>query len=119
MGPDAPVEEGVVERGAGERDELAPLFAGVQHGGDERLAVGLARVVDEARLVAAETGVCLVPVSVTRLRRDNVEYRELDDPTAISPNIMSCRKNDSSPDLASILGLLRDIYAEHNVEFGR
>jgi hypothetical protein len=48
-----------------------------------------------------------------------VEYRELDDPTAISPNIMSCRKNDSSPDLASILGLLRDIYAEHNVEFGR
>jgi len=70
-------------------------------------------------LVAAETGVCLVPVSVTRLRRDNVEYRELDDPTAISPNIMSCRKNDSSPDLASILGLLRDIYAEQNVAFGR
>jgi DNA-binding transcriptional LysR family regulator len=70
-------------------------------------------------LVAAETGVCLVPVSITRLRRDNVEYREVDDPTAISPNIMSCRKNDSSPDLASILGLLRDIYAEQNVEFGR
>jgi DNA-binding transcriptional LysR family regulator len=70
-------------------------------------------------LVAAETGVCLVPVSVTRLRRDNVEYRDLDDPTAISPNIMSCRKNDSSPDLASILGLLRDIYAEQNIALGR
>jgi DNA-binding transcriptional LysR family regulator len=70
-------------------------------------------------LVAAETGVCLVPVSVTRLRRDNVEYRELDDQTAISPNIMSCRKNDSSPDLACILGLLRDIYAEQKIEFGR
>jgi DNA-binding transcriptional LysR family regulator len=70
-------------------------------------------------LVAAETGVCLVPVSVTRLRRDNVEYRDLDDPTAISPNIMSCRKTDSSPDLASILGLLRDIYAEQNIAFGR
>jgi DNA-binding transcriptional LysR family regulator len=70
-------------------------------------------------LVAAETGVCLVPVSVTRLRRDNVEYREVDDPTAISPNIMSCRKNDQSVDLASILVLLREIYAEQNVEFGR
>jgi len=70
-------------------------------------------------LVAAETGVCLVPVSVTRLRRDNVEYRELDDPTAISPNFMSCRKNDTSADLACILGLLRDIYAEQKVAFGR
>jgi DNA-binding transcriptional LysR family regulator len=70
-------------------------------------------------LVAAETGVCLVPVSVTRLRRDNVEYRELDDPTAISPNIMSCRKNDQSLDLASILALLQDIYAEQSIEFGR
>jgi DNA-binding transcriptional LysR family regulator len=70
-------------------------------------------------LVAAETGVCLVPVSITRLRRDNVEYREVDDPTAISPNIMSCRKNDQSVDLASILVLLREIYAEQNVEFGR
>jgi hypothetical protein len=32
---------------------------------------------------------------------------------------MSCRKNDPSPDLACILGLLRDIYAEQNVAFGR
>jgi DNA-binding transcriptional LysR family regulator len=70
-------------------------------------------------LVAAETGMCLVPVSVTRLRRDNVEYRELDDPTAISPNIMSSRKNDQSADLASILSLLRDIYAAQNIAFGR
>jgi DNA-binding transcriptional LysR family regulator len=58
-------------------------------------------------LVAAETGICLVPVSVTRLRRDNVEYRALDDPTVTSPNIMSCRKNDTSPDLTRILALSR------------
>ncbi len=70
-------------------------------------------------LVAAETGICLVPSSVTRLRRDNVEYRELDDPTAISPNIMSCRKNDISADIDCILGLLRDIYAQQKVAFGR
>jgi DNA-binding transcriptional LysR family regulator len=70
-------------------------------------------------LVAAESGVCLVPTSVTRLRRDNVEYRDLDDPTAISPNIMSCRKNDPSADLACILSLLRDMYAEQKVAFGR
>lgn len=70
-------------------------------------------------LVAAETGVCLVPVSVTRLRRDNVAYRDLDDPTAISPNIISCRKNDTSTDLACILNLLADIYAEQKIAFGR
>jgi len=70
-------------------------------------------------LVAAETGICLVPVSITRLRRDNVAYRELDDPMAISPNIMSCRKNDSSPDLACILRLVREIYAEQSLIYGR
>jgi DNA-binding transcriptional LysR family regulator len=69
-------------------------------------------------LVAAETGICLVPVSVTRLRRDNVEYRALDDSTAISPNIMSCRKNDPSVDLVCMLALLREIYAEQGVPFG-
>lgn len=70
-------------------------------------------------LVAAETGICLVPISVTRLRRDNVAYRELDDPTAISPNIMSCRKTDTSTDLSCILSLLREIYAEQSIAFGR
>jgi DNA-binding transcriptional LysR family regulator len=70
-------------------------------------------------LVAAETGICLVPVSVTRLRRDNVEYRELDDPTVTSPNIMSCRKNDTSAGLTCVLALLRDIDAAQNVPFGR
>jgi DNA-binding transcriptional LysR family regulator len=69
-------------------------------------------------LVAAETGICLVPVSVTRLRRDNVVYRKLSDPTANSPNIMSCRKNDPSADLACIIGLLRDIDIEQKRAFG-
>ncbi len=43
-------------------------------------------------LVAAEVGVCLVPVSVERLRRDNVVYRPLDEEKAVSPVIMSTRK---------------------------
>ena len=43
-------------------------------------------------LVAAESGVCLVPASVERLRRDNVVYRPLDEPGAVSPIIMSARK---------------------------
>jgi LysR family transcriptional regulator, benzoate and cis,cis-muconate-responsive activator of ben and cat genes len=33
-------------------------------------------------LVAADIGVCLVPSSVQRLRRDNVVYRPLDEATA-------------------------------------
>jgi hypothetical protein len=45
------------------------------------------------------SGVCLVPVSVERLRRDNVVYRALDEERAFSPIIMSTRKGDQSPEI--------------------
>jgi len=51
-------------------------------------------------LVAAEVGMCLVPVSVEGLRRDNVAYRPLDEEKAVSPIIMSTRKGDQSPEIA-------------------
>ena len=70
-------------------------------------------------LVAAESGVCLVPASVERLRRDNVVYRPLDEAGAVSPIIMSTRKGDRSPDIALILRLIREMYRkEEGICFG-
>ena len=45
-------------------------------------------------LVAGKSGVCLVPASVKRLRRDNAAYRPLDEEKAVSPIIMSIRNGD-------------------------
>lgn len=56
-------------------------------------------------LTAAYSGLCVVPRSVQRLRRDDVVYRPLDEADALSPIILSWRAADSSPAIA----LLRDI----------
>ena len=59
-------------------------------------------------LVAADAGICLVPSSVRRLRRSDVVYLELDEPTIVSPIIMSYRTNDNSPFLSELCKLVRD-----------
>ena len=69
-------------------------------------------------LVAAGSGVCLVPASVERLRRDNVVYRALNEPGAVSPSLMSTRKGDKSPDLAMILRVIREMYRKAGITFG-
>jgi LysR family transcriptional regulator, benzoate and cis,cis-muconate-responsive activator of ben and cat genes len=68
-------------------------------------------------LVAAGAGVCLVPASLERLRRDNVEYRPLAEEKAVSPIIMSTRKGDKSPEITLILKLIRDIYRKEGITF--
>jgi DNA-binding transcriptional LysR family regulator len=69
-------------------------------------------------LVAADAGVCLVPSSVERLRRDDVAYRPLDQEQAVSPIIMSCRKGDRSPEIALVLKLIRQVYRKDKIVFG-
>jgi LysR family transcriptional regulator, benzoate and cis,cis-muconate-responsive activator of ben and cat genes len=69
-------------------------------------------------LVAAEVGVCLVPVSVERLRRDNVVYRPLDEEKAVSPIIMNTRKGDKSPEIAFTMKLIREMYRKEGIAFG-
>lgn len=69
-------------------------------------------------LVAAVAGVCLVPSSVERLRRDDVTYRPLDREQAVSPIIMSCRRGDRSPEIALVLKLIREIYRKDKIRFG-
>jgi LysR family transcriptional regulator, benzoate and cis,cis-muconate-responsive activator of ben and cat genes len=69
-------------------------------------------------LVAAETGVCLVPASVERLRRDNIVYRRLDEQGTVSPIIMSARKGDRSQELGLALRLVKQIYRKEGIAFG-
>jgi DNA-binding transcriptional LysR family regulator len=57
-------------------------------------------------LVAAGVGIALVPSSVRRLGRQDVEYLILDEPEISSPIIMSWRTDDRSQLLAHILKLI-------------
>jgi len=63
-------------------------------------------------LVAAEVGICIVPTSVQRLRRDDVVYRELVEQSITSPIIMSRRADDRSPEMAVMSRVIIEAYQE-------
>lgn len=58
-------------------------------------------------LVASGGGICVVPMSVKRLGRDDVRYLDLDEPKMASPIIMSHRKSDNSRLLQQLVTLVR------------
>jgi DNA-binding transcriptional LysR family regulator len=60
-------------------------------------------------LVAAEDGICIVPSSVHLMGRRDLVFRELTE-KAVSPIILSHRKNDMSPHLATMIGSIADVY---------
>lgn len=62
--------------------------------------------------VAAGMGICVVPEGVSRLRPDEVVYRALSDPQAVSPIIMSTRLHDQNEDIVTLRGLIDHIYQE-------
>ncbi|WP_150293802.1 LysR family transcriptional regulator [Sphingobium estronivorans] len=62
-------------------------------------------------LVAAEVGVCIVPSSVHVMGRRDLVFRELTE-KAVSPIIMSHRKNDNSTNLAAMAASVAAIYDE-------
>ncbi len=66
-------------------------------------------------LVAAEAGLCLVPISLQRLRRENIAFRPLKDEDAVSPIILSKRKGDRSPEAALMVQLIRKIYQKQGI----
>ena len=57
-------------------------------------------------LVAAGLGISIVPLSVRRLGREDVDYLPLDEPDIVSPIIVSYRPNDGSALLARMLNLI-------------
>jgi len=68
-------------------------------------------------LVAAGEGISVVPSSVYGLKRDDVSYKELDDPTLVSPIIMSMRMLDESRDLREMLELIYRLYEEEKISY--
>jgi LysR family transcriptional regulator, benzoate and cis,cis-muconate-responsive activator of ben and cat genes len=68
-------------------------------------------------LVAAGEGISVVPGSVYGLKRDDVSYKELDDPTLVSPIIMSMRMLDESRDIREMLELIYRLYAEEKISY--
>jgi LysR family transcriptional regulator, benzoate and cis,cis-muconate-responsive activator of ben and cat genes len=68
-------------------------------------------------LVAAGEGISVVPSSVYGLKRDDVSYKELDDPTLVSPIIMSTRMLDESRDLREMLELIYRLYEEEKISY--
>lgn len=68
-------------------------------------------------LVAAGEGISIVPSSVNGLKRDDVIYRELDDPTLTSPVIMSMRALDESRDIKEMLELVYRLYEEEHISY--
>jgi DNA-binding transcriptional LysR family regulator len=69
-------------------------------------------------LVAAGEGISVVPSSVYGLKRDDVSYKELDDPTLVSPIIMSMRALDESRDIREMLELVYRLYEEAKIPHG-
>ncbi|MEX8193906.1 LysR substrate-binding domain-containing protein [Comamonas guangdongensis] len=61
-------------------------------------------------LVAAESGLCLIPASA-RLRND-LHYRLVDDPGATSPIILTHRLNDNAWYIDAFKQLVADMYSE-------
>ena len=64
------------------------------------------------RLVAAESGICIIPSSARQMRSD-LRYRVIDSLRAVSPVILSHRAGDRSRHLDLIKRLIRDMYAEN------
>ncbi|MGO3126856.1 MAG: hypothetical protein ACTIJY_02170 [Luteimonas sp.] len=63
-------------------------------------------------LVAAESGVCVVP-SAARLLRSDVHYRLIEGERATSPVILNYRMNDGSRYIDIIKQLIQEMYAEN------
>jgi len=63
-------------------------------------------------LVAAAVGVAVVPESIQRLHRQDVDYRPISDPGVFSPVIMNYRANDDSRELKQFLMLVDEAQAD-------
>ena len=67
-------------------------------------------------LVASGMGLCVVPASAQKLRREEVVYRKLLEPSAISPIVMSTRLHDQSEDIVLLRSLIDEVYRAYAAE---
>ncbi|MEX6632307.1 LysR family transcriptional regulator [Hyphococcus lacteus] len=67
-------------------------------------------------LVAAYEGICIVPESVQRLRRDDIAYAPITDSEAQSPIMMIHRVGDVTSELTALIKISRELHAESIVD---
>ena len=82
-----------------------------EHGVEPREIREVMEVQTAVGLVAAESGLCLVPQSVQRLGRSDVMYRELAE-EASTPITMNFRAGDRSHGLLAIAKIIVQVYRE-------
>jgi DNA-binding transcriptional LysR family regulator len=84
---------------------------------EHRLAIPHIREVRELQtalgLVAAQSGVCMVPAAVQRLQRDDIVYRNVAEADAQSPIILSWRAADTTQATALLGRICGELAAEH------
>lgn len=73
---------------------------------EPKVAIEVRELQTALGLVAAGVGISVVPSSVRRLGRDDVDYLPLEEPDIASPIIVSYRPNDGSELLARMLRLI-------------
>lgn len=98
------------------RPSYADHVLGLLHGHDVRpTGVQEVREIQTALgLVAAETGICIIPASARQMRSD-VHYRLLEGEDATSPVILNHRVGDSSPYIELIKDLIREMHEEETL----
>lgn len=96
------------------RPGYADQVLNLLHGHDVRPAeVQEVREIQTALgLVAAETGLCVIPSSARQMRSD-VHYRLLEGERATSPVILYHRVGDTSPYIDLVKELIKEMYAEN------
>jgi len=86
-------------------DHVLGLFRRL--GLEPRVALEANELQTAVGLVAAGLGITLVPGSVHRLHRDDIEYVRLNAPTFTSPIMMSWLSRNESPFLKEVIGLAK------------
>ncbi|GAB2892427.1 LysR family transcriptional regulator [Paralcaligenes sp. KSB-10] len=78
-----------------------------KHGHVLKIAIETNEMQTAVGLVATGLGITLVPGSVHRLHRDDIDYLALDAPDFTSPIMMSWLKKNDSPFLKEVIGLAK------------
>jgi DNA-binding transcriptional LysR family regulator len=89
-------------------DHVISLFRDC--GFEPRIAHEVGELQTAIGLVGAGEGVCIAPASVERLGRDDVVSRPVEEPGMTSPIILGHRVHDRSPELRTLLGVVRLVY---------
>lgn len=90
-------------------DQVLSLLG--DHGVKPRMVHEVRELQTALGLVAAEDGLCIVPASVHMMGRRDIVFRDLAQ-RAVSPIIISHRRNDNAPHLAAMIDVIATLYRQ-------